>query len=158
MKVNKLLVIRFSSIGDIVLTTPIVRCLKTQMPDIEIHYLTKKANKTILEHNPYIDKVYTLQDSIADTIKELKAEHYDFVVDLHKNLRSKIVKLSLGVPSGSFGKLNIRKWLYVTTKHKGIMPDIHLVDRYFEAVKKLNIKTNHILSDYYEKRNDKAFT
>ena len=154
MKVNKLLVIRFSSIGDIVLTTPIVRCIKTQMPDIEIHYLTKKANKTILEHNPYIDKVYTLQDSIANTIKELKAEHYDFVVDLHKNLRSKIVKLSLAVPSGSFRKLNIRKWLYVTTKHKGLMPDIHIVDRYFDAVKKLNIKNDNKGLDYFCSENE----
>ncbi|MBD0368195.1 MAG: glycosyl transferase, partial [Flavisolibacter sp.] len=54
----KFLVIRFSSIGDIVLTTPVVRCLKRQLPNLALHYLTKPAFKTIVEHNPHIDKIH----------------------------------------------------------------------------------------------------
>ena len=58
----KFLIIRFSSIGDIVLTTPVVRCLKTQLPFSEIHYLVKPKFKTVMEPNPYIDKIHVLQD------------------------------------------------------------------------------------------------
>jgi ADP-heptose:LPS heptosyltransferase len=57
----KILVIRFSSIGDIVLTTPIVRALKTQLPACEIHFITKKAFAGILEHNPNIDHLFTIE-------------------------------------------------------------------------------------------------
>ena len=53
----KFLIIRFSSIGDIVLTTPVVRCLKRQLPGSEVHFLTKQSFGTIVENNPYIDKV-----------------------------------------------------------------------------------------------------
>ena len=55
--VVKFLVVRFSSIGDIVLTTPTIRCLKRQVEDAEVHYLTKQQYYPILKSNPYIDKI-----------------------------------------------------------------------------------------------------
>jgi len=57
---TKVLIIRFSSIGDIVLTSPVIRCIKTQRKDIELHFCTKAAYKGIIENNPYIDKRYYL--------------------------------------------------------------------------------------------------
>ncbi len=57
----KLLIVRFSSIGDIVLTTPVVRCAKLQLA-AEIHYLTKPAYRSIVSSNPYIDAVHLLED------------------------------------------------------------------------------------------------
>ena len=68
MEYKKILVIRFSSIGDIVLTTPVVRNLKTQLPDTEIHYLTKKSYEPIVKSNPYIDKHHYLEDSLGALI------------------------------------------------------------------------------------------
>lgn len=68
----KVLIIRFSSIGDIVLTTPVVRCLKQQLPDVEVHYLTKASFRSVLAHNPYIDKLHYLEDDINQTIAVLK--------------------------------------------------------------------------------------
>jgi ADP-heptose:LPS heptosyltransferase len=59
VKFKKILIIRFSSIGDIVLTTPVIRVAKKQFPDAEVHYVTKEVFKNILIHNPYIDKVHT---------------------------------------------------------------------------------------------------
>jgi heptosyltransferase-2 len=61
----KFLIIRFSSIGDIVLTTPVIRCLKEQVPGAEIHYLTKENFKGIIESNPYISKIHVLNDDLA---------------------------------------------------------------------------------------------
>jgi ADP-heptose:LPS heptosyltransferase len=64
----KFLVIRFSSIGDIVLTTPVVRCLKQQVPDAEVHFLTKKSFAGIVANNPYVDKVHVLDDDFNSSI------------------------------------------------------------------------------------------
>ena len=68
----KILIIRLSSIGDIVLTTPILRCIKNQMPNAKIHYLVKANNAIILSNNPYVDKTIYFSNSLSEIIKELK--------------------------------------------------------------------------------------
>jgi ADP-heptose:LPS heptosyltransferase len=152
---KKILVIRFSSIGDIVLTTPIVRCLKQQLPDAQVHFLTKDQYLPLLKENPYIDKIHIINSKVTDILVDLKAERYDFIVDLHKNLRSSRVKMSLGVDSGSFNKLNKKKWLLTNLKID-LLPKIHIVDRYFGAVKKLNIKNDGQGLDYIIPESDKV--
>ena len=134
----KFLIIRFSSIGDIVLTSPVVRCLKCQYPDAEIHYLTKKRNADLLMANPYIDKIQLLDISLKDTIKLLKKEKYDYIIDLHHNLRSLHVKLALKTKSFSFHKLNIRKFLLTFFKIN-ILPHDHIVERNLATLKHFNI-------------------
>ena len=109
----KVLILRFSSIGDIVLTTPVIRCIKEQVPGAEVHYCTKKAFQSILANNPYVDKVHVLGDKLSELVRQLKAENFDYVVDLHNNLRTRIIKTRLGKPSKSFDKLNYEKWLMV---------------------------------------------
>ena len=114
---SKFLIIRFSSIGDIVLTTPVVRCLKRQVPGAEVHFLTKPAYRKILENNPYIDRLHLLSDDFDETVGALKAEHFDHIIDLHHSLRSLRVKCRLWpVRSVSFNKLfrrNRKTFLYV---------------------------------------------
>ncbi len=144
----KILVIRLSSIGDIVLTTPVVRCIKQQLPGAEVHYLTKKQFEPLLSSNPYIDKLWLYEGEFGKLIPQLRAEKFDFIVDLHKNQRSTLIKLRLCRPSGTFCKLNIRKWLIVNLKWN-ILPDIHIVDRYFGAVKKLGVKNDGKGLDYF---------
>ena len=113
---TKFLILRFSSIGDIVLTTPVIRCLKQQYPDAEVHYATKKSYQSLLENNPYVDKVFVLEKSLNYLLKQLKSERYDYIIDLHNNLRTTILKLRLGVKSFSFDKLNFQKWILVKFK------------------------------------------
>lgn len=149
----KILILRFSSIGDIVLTTPVMRCLKNQLPNAEIHYATKNAFKGILENNPYVDKVHILSASTNTLIKELKSEQFDVVIDLHKNLRTLKIKLALGIRNYSFDKLNIKKWLFVNLKFK-VMPDKHIVERYLETLQPLGIKNDHLGLDYFIPSND----
>lgn len=138
---TKFLIIRFSSIGDIVLTSPVIRCLKNQFPEAEIHYLTKKRNADILEANPYLDKIQLLGDSLPETIKELKAENYDYIIDLHNNLRSLRVKLGLKTKSYSFNKLNIRK-LLLTLFKINTMPNGHIVDRNLATLSHFNVQND----------------
>src|SRR5689334_7931860 len=119
----KILIIRFSSIGDIVLTTPVIRCLKKQLPDAEVHYLTKASFKAVLEANPYIDKIHCLQDDLQVIIPALQAENFDYVIDLHHNLRTMRVKKALGKKAFAFNKLNIQKFIYTSTK-VNVLPDV----------------------------------
>ncbi len=145
--IKKILILRFSSIGDIVLTTPVVRCLKNQL-GVQVHYLTKAPFSTILSENPYIDKLITFEKSTDEVLDDLKNEKYDFVVDLHNNIRTLKLKGKLGVKSAAFPKLNVRKWLYVNTKWD-VLPDIHVVDRYFKAVESLGVQSDGLGLDYF---------
>lgn len=148
MKV-KILIIRFSSIGDIVLTTPMIRSLKKQLEgEVEIHYITKSSYTTLLSSNPYISKIYSINKSTNECIEELKNEKYDYIVDLHKNLRSSRIKKALQGFSFSFNKLNYEKWLMVNLKINKL-PDIHIVDRYLESVKALGVKNDGAGLDYF---------
>lgn len=144
----KFLILRFSSIGDIVLTTPVVRCLKKQVPDAEIHFLTKKNFEAVLQNNPYIDKAIYFEKNASEVYDQLKAEKYDAVIDLHHNIRTLKLKRHLGVPSHSFNKLNIEKWMAVNFKTKSL-PNKHIVDRYLETVSSYNVTNDGQGLDYF---------
>lgn len=155
LSLKKFLIIRFSSIGDMVLTTPVVRCLKTQLPDAKVHYLAKKQFLPVLEANPYVDKIYTIEKKVKEVLADLKEEDYDHIIDLHKNFRSKEVLLNLRKPSSSFNKINFKKWLTVNLKVNQL-PNVHIVDRYFQAVEKLGVKNDNKGLDYFIPENEKV--
>ena len=144
----KFLIIRFSSIGDIVLTTPVVRCLKRQLPGSEVHFLTKQSFGTIVENNPYIDKVHLLAHSWETIVHELKQENYDYIIDLHHNLRTLRLKKDLGIRSFPFNKLNIQKWIYTNLKWN-LMPDLHIVDRYMKTVESFGVTNDGEGLEYF---------
>ncbi|MDB4835250.1 glycosyltransferase family 9 protein [Cyclobacteriaceae bacterium] len=152
---KKILVVRFSSIGDIVLTTPVVRCLKNQLDNAQIHYVTKPGFRGVLEENPYIDKVHILTESLGELITELKAEKFDYVIDLHSNLRSLVIKKRLGVKSYTFDKLNFKKYLLVNFKINR-MPNIHIVDRYMATIEKLGVHNDNKGLDYFYNQKDEV--
>lgn len=143
----KILIIRFSSIGDIVLTTPVVRCLK-QQTGAEVHFLTRRSYEKLVASNPYIDKVQLYGESLERCIGRLKKENYDLIIDLHHNLRTFIIKRRLGVRSHSFNKLNIEKFLLTTFKINRL-PDEHIVDRYLETCRPLGVVNDGAGLDYF---------
>jgi len=144
----KVLVVRFSSIGDIVLTSPVIRCIKQQLPDVELHYLTKKSFQSIVVNNPYVDKTITIEKSIKEILPLLKAENYDFLVDLHNNIRTLSLKRKLHVRSAAFPKLHVAKWLMVNFK-VNVLPDKHIIERYFEAVRPLEVVNDGQRCDFF---------
>jgi ADP-heptose:LPS heptosyltransferase len=143
----KLLVVRFSSIGDIVLTTPVIRCIR-QQTNATIHFVTKKNFAPILDVNPNLDKLFLIEKQIDEVIGDLKKEKYDYVIDLHNNVRTASLKRKLGVKSFSFPKENIKKLLLTVFKIDR-MPKLHLVDRYFETVKSINVYNDHKPCDFF---------
>ena len=145
----KFLIIRFSSIGDIVLTTPVIRCLRKQYPHAEIHFLTKYAFKGIITHNPYIDKIHTLGESFELMLHELITEEYDYIIDLHHNLRTmRIKKFLKNVKSFSFNKLNFEKFILTNFKINAL-PKKHIVDRNLECIASLGVVNDGLGLDYF---------
>jgi len=134
----KILVVRFSSIGDIVLTTPVVGAIARQLDQVVIHYLTKKQFEPLLVAHPKIQKVHSFEKSLSEVIDTIKEERYDLLIDLHNNLRTFLLKRKIQIAHRSFRKLNIQKWLLVHFHYRG-MPNLHVVDRYFETVHHIGV-------------------
>lgn len=111
------------------------------MPNAEIHFLTKKNYTSLLKYHPQIDKLWSTDGTLDDVMDELKAENFDYIVDLHNNLRSIKIKRKLKAKSFSFKKLNIQKWMLVNM-HIDRMPKMHIVDRYLETVLSFGVKND----------------
>jgi ADP-heptose:LPS heptosyltransferase len=146
--VSKFLLLRFSSIGDIVLTSPVIRCLKEQLPGAEVHFLTKRSFEPVLQHNPYIDRLHLTGTGDQLPLRELKAERFDAIIDLHHNLRTLRVAAALGVKRYAFRKLNVEKWLRVNLKVDRL-PKLHIVDRYLETVAGFGVRNDGKGLDYF---------
>lgn len=155
-KKQKILIIRLSSIGDIVLTSPVVRALKNQLPDAEIHFLLKKQFQVVMESNPYITKIHHYMGK-KETLKVLKEEHFDYVVDLQHNFRSRQIVGGLRINHSRLNKLNVRKWLLVNLKIHA-MPNLHIVDRYFNVVKPLNVVNDNQGLDFFIPQSEEVDT
>jgi heptosyltransferase-2 len=143
----KILIIRFSSIGDIVLTSPVIRCLKNQLENCEVHYLTKDLFKQIIENNPFVSKVYGIENDVSEVTDQLIKEHYDVIIDLHDNIRSHQVSAMLKIKTYRYNKQRFKRFLL--TQFKIDLLNNHVVDRYFIAVKKLNIINDGKGLDYF---------
>ncbi len=150
---TKILLIRFSSIGDIVLTTPLLRAIKETHPDMVVHFVTKKAYSSVLENHIYIDKLILLDESLMELAQKLRSENYDLIIDLHQNLRTFLLKTILLKPFKSFKKLNIQKFLLVNFKINRL-PQGHIVDRYFKTIETLRVFDDRKGLEYFNGFND----
>lgn len=144
----RLLFIRFSSIGDIVFTTPAIRATKQQLPGVEIHFLTKTSMKALTEANPYIDHFHYFDKDLNSTIEELKKIKFDYVIDLHKNYRTYKIKRALAVPSLVYNKLSWQK-LLLTKLHINCMPARHISDRCLDTLAPLGVVNDGQGLDYF---------
>ena len=151
----KFLVIRLSSIGDIVLATPAIRCLRARYPEAAIHILTKKKMKAVTEANPYIDKFHYFDGDFASMAQDLKKENFDYVIDLHKNLRTFRLRFILKAKWYSYQKLSIQKFL-LTKLHIDKMPDIHITTRSLNTLLPLGVKDDGLGLDYFIPEKDKV--
>lgn len=150
------MIIRLSSIGDVVLTTPVIRCVKQQIPNAEVHFITKKNFRIVIENNPFVDHIIQIEKDVKEVETQLRNEEYDVVIDLHKNWRSHTIKhLTNANKVYSFDKKNIEKWLYVNTKINLLKPAKSIVTRYFEELTDLHIKDDGKGLDFYiDKKNE----
>jgi ADP-heptose:LPS heptosyltransferase len=144
----RILIIRFSSIGDIVLTSPVIRCIRKKYPEAFIGFATKKKFSFLAEENPYIDKVYGLDTHFSSFKEEIRQDRFDYIIDLHHNLRTKRLCLGMNARVYRFRKLNPEKWLLVKFR-VNLLPAEHIVDRYLRAAKKLGVSNDGAGLDYF---------
>ncbi len=151
--VTRLLIIRFSSIGDIVLTTSLLRQLKLQWEgELEIHYLIKEKYAVVLNNNPHIARIHTFKGSVAECYADLNSVGIDYILDLQSNLRSALVKKRLKALSFSVKKRNFAKYLWIKW---GIKSSIgHIVERYRETASAFNIQEDGKGLEFYLGQND----
>ncbi|OGD75555.1 MAG: hypothetical protein A2Y64_05395 [Candidatus Coatesbacteria bacterium RBG_13_66_14] len=115
----KFLVIRLSSMGDVILTTPFLRALRRRFPEAEVHFLTKPLYAGLIASHPAVDRVIPFDAAVPlrETGRFLRAESYDVVFDLHKNLRS--IPLARMARTGRIfriRKATLRRWLLIDFK------------------------------------------
>lgn len=115
---KRILIIRLSSLGDALLSTPLIRSIKTQHPETQIDFLVREEYKSVLQFNPNINFLYVLSRSEKMKLltETLKKNNYDFVIDLQNNFRSRLIRNALGKKTFSFKKPVIEKYLLVRFK------------------------------------------
>jgi len=141
-KTNKILIIRLSSLGDILLTTPFIRAIKTQFPHIRIDMLIREEYADVIKLNPYLDKkhLYKKDDkSYSILIEELRNNNYDLVIDLQNNFRSKKVVTSLKTKSVKFDKRSFDKFLLVNFKVNKLREAPQISIRYSNTIQNLKL-------------------
>ena len=147
----KILVVRFGSIGDIILTTPVIRCLKSQL-NVDLDFLTKRKYKDVLKKNSNIRDVLVLSDSKEDLLSCLRSNNYDYIIDLQNNFRSLRICLALRVKTYRYEKNILKRYLLI---YFGInLLNNHVVDRYFNTVNSLNIVNDRKGLDYFVEKPD----
>ena len=141
----KFLIIRFSSIGDVILTTPLIRCLRTAFPDAQIDFLVKKEFANVLEGNPYINNIIVFDKSqgrreLRQIRMLVQFSRYSMILDVQKNIRSIMIGVGSRTGVAGFSKKLLARDLLIRFKiniYKQVKP---VFLRYFEAAESLGIQ------------------
>ncbi|NOY07030.1 MAG: lipopolysaccharide heptosyltransferase II [Chlorobi bacterium] len=159
---SRILIIRFSSLGDIVLTTPFIRALKQRFPSSTIDYVAKEEYVPLIAHDPGIDHVYFARScdgfkGLLALAKKLRRAQYDHVFDLHNNLRSRMLRTLLAAPSSSIRKENLKKFILVSF-HKNLFKEtVPVPERYARTATVFGVRldesgpTIHVPSHVYQR-------
>jgi heptosyltransferase-2 len=133
---KKILIIRLSSMGDILLTTPLIRSIKKLNPNIQIDFVIKTEFFDVLKHNPYLNNIYQYSKHTSEKrelINSLKANRYEIVIDLQNNLRSREIIRHLDCKIQRFKKNSINKFLLVHFKINKLKDAHQIPVRYAET-------------------------
>lgn len=138
---QKILVVRLSSLGDILLTTPLIRSLKKTNPKLEIHFLLREEYQDLLINNPNLSKLITIKReySPSKTKNILSQNKYEFVIDLQNNLRSRALTNGLKCPKVRFKKLSWQKFLLVKFKINKLREAPPIPERYASVIDNLKL-------------------
>ena len=151
----KALVICGPSIGDVVFATPIIRALKVQLDEVELHILADLSSAFTLDENPYVDNIHFSNSSIWKDYHRIKSEKFDIVVNLSEDRKSKYLAFLLNGKTYALNSIRLKQWLMINLKIDQL-PNDHLVDRMFEGLSGLQIKPDELGLDYFIPDKDKV--
>lgn len=146
-KNNKVLVMRLSSLGDIVLLSPVFKNIKDKWPGCKITLLVKEQFAQALAGHPDIDEIMVFKGFIP-TLKEIRAAHFTHLLDLHATLRTMLLSLFSGVPNRQrYNKNSMARRLYVKFKMPSPALEKHTLEKYLEALKPWGIPIKYKTPD-----------
>jgi len=151
----KALVICGSSIADVVFATPLIRALKVQLDDLELHVFADLSAAFTLDENPYVDNIHFSVESIWQNYRRLKKQKFHFVVNLSEEWSAACITVLLRTKSYTLKSLRWKRWLMVSLKIDQL-PNKHLVLRMFGCVQALGLKPDELGLDYFIPEKDKV--
>ena len=158
---QKILIIRLSSIGDILLTSPLIRLLRRRFPSAEIDYCVKERYAELLTPHPYLRRLLTLRRdgrwAMFRLRRQIKAENYSLVVDVHRNLRSLLLRDGRA-HTVTYPKFRWKRWLLVRlgiNRYNGIYP---VYQRYLSGLTRWQIQDDGLGLDFFLTDEEKEFS
>ena len=151
LKASRILVIRFSSLGDVILTTPLLKLLRQNFPNARIDYCTKSSYAEVLTNNPNVDRIIPVDNDLDfNGLKNLKrlirGNSYDLIIDAHNNLRTFYIRFFSGTKTFKFRKYSLRKFLLVNFKINLMKKLPPIIERYCNIlIPLLNENIPHIM-------------
>lgn len=143
----RILIIRLSSIGDIILTTPVLKAIKEKNPNIKIDFLVMDKFKAAIEDSPYVDNIIVFEKSLHDGLKNLyrfghalRKNKYEYVFDLHSKFRSWIIAWSIASKTYRYSKRSFFKTLLVKMKLIKYIVDDSIVKNYFRPFRVFGVE------------------
>ncbi len=143
--IKKLLIIRLSSLGDILLSTPLIRSIKVKYPDVSIDFILKSQYKDILLLNDYLSNIIeykTGKNDKKNLFDQLRKNNYDLVIDLQNNLRSWEIRRQLNTKCVKFNKRTLDKFLLVKFKINRLKDAPQIPVRYAQSAKDFSLDEN----------------
>ncbi|HEX9282250.1 MAG TPA: glycosyltransferase family 9 protein [Gemmatimonadales bacterium] len=136
------LLVRFSSIGDILLTTPLVRALARRHPEAKLVYVTKRAMAPLVADNPHLSAVVTLDpdEPLLHLARRLRALGPTHGLDLHGSVRSAALRLLVPCRWSGYRKRKLARTLLISTKLDLYGRRLPVAERYFEAARRLDAR------------------
>lgn len=146
-----LLLVRFSSIGDVLLTTPLVRALRARHPDARLVFVTKRAFAPLVADNPRLSEVVALEpgESIRAFARRLAALAPTRGLDLHGSLRSTALRVLVRCPWNGYSKRKLARGVLVSTKIDLYGSDVPVAERYFEAARGLDVRPDGAPPEFF---------
>lgn len=148
----KVLLIRLSSLGDVVLATAAVEALREDQPEAELHVLTKPIFRAVFQGNPGVAAAVAWgpAQGLSSLARQLRSESYDWVVDLHGNLRTRLLRFLVPMPRWTrYAKGSLRRRVAVAWRNPAMLGEAHVVDRYVEALAPLGVRSIRRLPRLY---------
>ncbi|WP_276373020.1 glycosyltransferase family 9 protein [Chryseolinea sp. H1M3-3] len=151
----KALIICGSTLAEAVFATPIIRTIKVQLDDVEVHVLAHLSSAFTLDENPYVDQIHFSQPSVWKNFRRLKSEKFDLVINLREDWASKALALLLNSKAYHLKSIRWKRWLMINLKIDQL-PNQHLVNRMFDSLEGLKIKPDELGLDYFIPEKDKV--
>lgn len=165
VKKYRILVIRLSSLGDIILTTPVLDALKENYENSEISFLTKQKYQGLFESDPRVDSVIYFEPEGKDKgvsgllrlIRGLNQEKFDLIVDLHSNLRSFFIRLLVKANKKvHYHKKLIARFVMVHFKSWKVK-QVSTIDNYLESTGEIGEKAWSRIPRLYSKKENEIW-